>query len=149
MCVIKDFVTDGLVSFFLSFLRCDSQERTLNLYRINNSSKFLLHRELSVVYPGDNAICFAGSLFATIRSMKVLVTGGAGYIGSFMVKRLLDDGHDVVVADSLERGHESSIDKRATLLKGDLLDKVFIDELFSQRSYDCVMHFAAFTSVGE
>src|SRR6266480_2673594 len=81
--------------------------------------------------------------------MKVLVTGGAGYIGSFMVKRLLDDGHDVVVADSLERGHETSLDKRATFEKGDLLDPQFITKLFSDNSFDCVIHFAAYISVGE
>ncbi len=81
--------------------------------------------------------------------MKVLVTGGAGYIGSFMVKRLLDDGHEVVIADSLERGYESSLDSRATFKKGNLLDKEFISQLFDQTSYDCVMHFAAFIAVGE
>src|SRR6266576_24871 len=81
--------------------------------------------------------------------MKVLVTGGAGYIGSFMVKRLLDDGHEVVIADSLERGYESSLDSRATFKKGNLLDKDFINDLFSQTTYDCVMHFAAFIAVGE
>ena len=81
--------------------------------------------------------------------MRVLITGGAGYIGSFMVKRLLDDGHEVVIADSLERGHESSLDKRASFKKGDLLSQPFIEELFSQQSYDCVMHFAAYIAVGE
>jgi UDP-glucose 4-epimerase len=81
--------------------------------------------------------------------MKVLVTGGAGYIGGFMVKRLLDDGHEVVVADSLERGHESAVDKRATLLKGNLLESGFVSQLFSEHQYDCVMHFAAFIAVGE
>jgi UDP-glucose 4-epimerase len=81
--------------------------------------------------------------------MKVLVTGGAGYIGSFMVKRLLDEGHEVVIADSLERGHETSLDNRAKFHKGNLLEPQFISEIFSGSSYDCVMHFAAFISVGE
>src|SRR3984957_16459930 len=81
--------------------------------------------------------------------MKVLVTGGAGYIGSFMAKRLLDDGHIVVVADSLERGHESFLDSRAIFAKGNLLDKSFVDGLFSGNTFDCVMHFAAFIAVGE
>lgn len=81
--------------------------------------------------------------------MKVLVTGGAGYIGSFMVKRLLDDGHEVVVADSLERGHESSLDKRAIFVKGNLLEQEFVSQLFSEHQYDCVMHFAAYIAVGE
>src|SRR5579863_5010198 len=81
--------------------------------------------------------------------MRVLVTGGAGYIGSFMVKRLLDDGHDVVVADSLERGHEASLDPRAIFEKGNLLDSEFISKIFSHHQYDCVMHFAAYIAVGE
>lgn len=81
--------------------------------------------------------------------MKVLVTGGAGYIGSFMVKRLIDDGHEVVVADSLERGHELSLDKRAVFKKGNLQEKSFVAELFYQNNFDCVMHFAAFISVAE
>jgi len=81
--------------------------------------------------------------------MKFLITGGAGYIGSFMVKRLLDDGHEVVVADSLERGYDSSLDPRSKFVKGNLLDTSFINELFSQHSFDCVMHFAAYISVGE
>lgn len=81
--------------------------------------------------------------------MKVLVTGGAGYIGSFMVKRLLDDGHEVIIADSLERGHESSLDKRAIFVKGNLLEPEFVSQLFSEHSYDCVLHFAAYIAVGE
>lgn len=81
--------------------------------------------------------------------MKILVTGGAGYIGSFMVKRLLDDGNEVVVADSLERGHESFLDPRAKFEKGSLLDAEFVTKLFSQYHHECVMHFAAYISVGE
>ena len=88
-------------------------------------------------------------VFVTINGMKVLVTGGAGYIGSFMAKRLIDDGHEVVIADSLERGHELSLDKRAEFKKGNLQEKSFIEELFSQNTFDMVMHFAAFISVAE
>lgn len=80
--------------------------------------------------------------------MNFLVTGGAGYIGSFMVKRLLDDGHTVVVADSLERGHREKLDSRATFLQGNLLDSNFVASLFT-RQYDAVMHFAAYIAVGE
>src|SRR5258706_16212032 len=81
--------------------------------------------------------------------MKILVTGGAGYIGSFMVKRLLDNGHTVVVADSLERGHKEALDSRAQFNQGDLLDNLFVESLFQDNSYDCVMHFAAYIAVGE
>lgn len=80
--------------------------------------------------------------------MRILVTGGAGYIGSFMVRRLLDEGNEVVVADSLERGHEETLDKRAILKKGNLLDKEFVSSLFASK-YDSVMHFAAYISVEE
>jgi UDP-glucose 4-epimerase len=81
--------------------------------------------------------------------MKVLVTGGAGYIGSHMVKLLLDKGHDVVVADSLEKGFQEAVDSRAKFLKGDLLDANFVKEVFANDTYDGVIHFAAYISVGE
>jgi len=81
--------------------------------------------------------------------MKILVTGGAGYIGSFMVKRLLNDGHEVVIADSLERGDASSLDSRATLAKGSLLDKDYLADLFTNHQFDGVIHFAGYISVGE
>lgn len=81
--------------------------------------------------------------------MKILVTGGAGYIGSFMVKELLKRGDEVVVADSLERGHKEVLDSRAKLIVGNLLDKEFIGSLFLDSHYDCVMHFAAYIAVGE
>lgn len=81
--------------------------------------------------------------------MNILVTGGAGYIGSFMAKRLLDGGDDVVVADSLVRGHKTSVDKRATLEVGDLNDNKFLSDLFSKYNFDAVIHFAGFISMGE
>lgn len=81
--------------------------------------------------------------------MRVLVTGGAGYIGSFMAKRLIDDGHEVVVADNLQRGHTHVPDSRILLQEGNLQDPQFIQSLFSQSSIDVVMHFAAYISVGE
>lgn len=81
--------------------------------------------------------------------MKVLVTGGAGYIGSHMVKVLLEKGHDVVVVDSLERGFRSSIDERAKFIEGNLLDKQFVEQVFSTDHYDGVIHFAAYIAVGE
>lgn len=81
--------------------------------------------------------------------MKVLVTGGAGYIGSHMVKVLLDRGHDVVVADSLEKGFQDAVDARAKFLRGNLLDKSFVQQVFANDHYDGVIHFAAYISVGE
>jgi len=80
--------------------------------------------------------------------MKILVTGGAGYIGSFMVRHLLDNNHSVVVADSLEKGYEDAIDSRAEFKKGDLRDLGFVSSLFRYR-FDGVIHFAAYISMGE
>jgi UDP-glucose 4-epimerase len=81
--------------------------------------------------------------------MKILVTGGAGYIGSHMVKILLERGHSVVVADSLEKGFQEAVDPRATFHTGNLLDKTFVSSLFSETKFDGVIHFAAYISVGE
>ena len=81
--------------------------------------------------------------------MNILVTGGAGYIGSFMAKALLDKGHDVVVFDSLERGHRDAIDKRAKFIQGDLKNLATLEALFSKENIDAVMHFAGYTSVEE
>src|SRR3989338_26827 len=81
--------------------------------------------------------------------MKILVTGGAGYIGSFMAKALLDNGYDVIVFDSLERGHRDVVDKRAKFVQGDLKSPEMLDALFSGKNIDSVMHFAAYTSVEE
>ena len=81
--------------------------------------------------------------------MKILITGGAGYIGSFMVKRLLERGDIVVVADSLERGHRDAIDNRAKLYEGNLLDRQFAARVFSENKFDAVIHFAGFISMDE
>lgn len=81
--------------------------------------------------------------------MKILVTGGAGYIGSFMVKRLLSDNHEVTVVDSLERGHKDAIDPRASLKTGNLADSSFLAEVFNGSSFDAIIHFAAYISMGE
>jgi len=80
--------------------------------------------------------------------MNFLVTGGAGYIGSFMTRRLLDEGHSVIVADSLERGKEAFVDKRAKLFTGNLLDKEFVKNLFDEK-FDAVFHFAGYISMAE
>lgn len=81
--------------------------------------------------------------------MKILVTGGAGYIGSFMVKRLLDDNHQVVVLDSLERGYKDAVDKRSEFVGGSLLDRNFLSGVFGNHQFDAIIHFAAYISMGE
>ncbi len=81
--------------------------------------------------------------------MKVLVTGGAGYIGSVTTELLLNKGHEVVVFDSLERGHRSAIDDRAAFEQGNLRDREAICTVMQQTKPDAVMHFAAYALVGE
>lgn len=81
--------------------------------------------------------------------MKILITGGAGYIGSFMVKVAVDRGNEVIVVDSLERGHKEAIGPKAKLVVGDLRDKDFVANIFSKQKFDAVVHFAGYISMGE
>lgn len=81
--------------------------------------------------------------------MKVLLTGGAGYIGSVTTELLLNEGHEVVVFDNLERGHKAAVDKRAKLLVGDLRDAGQIQRAIKNTKPEAVMHFAAYALVGE
>ena len=79
---------------------------------------------------------------------KILVVGGAGYIGSHMVKALLEAGHEVVVLDNLSTGHRELL-TGGTLVEGSLGDRTALDEIFDVHSIGAVMHFAAFSLVGE
>ncbi len=81
--------------------------------------------------------------------MKVLVTGGAGYIGSQMVRQLIENKISVVVVDSLERGHRAAVPPSATLYIGDIGNEKFLREIFSAQKFDAVMHFAGYISMGE
>ena len=79
----------------------------------------------------------------------ILVMGGAGYIGSHTVRHLLDNGYQVAVADNLIYGHREAVDPRAEFIHADLLDKFSLQQLFASRTIEAVIHFAAFTYVGE
>ena len=81
--------------------------------------------------------------------MKILVTGGAGYIGSVCVEDLLNRGHEVAVFDNLTEGHKKAVDQRATFIQGELADKAGISEVIRQVAPVAVMHFAAKALVGE
>lgn len=80
---------------------------------------------------------------------RILVLGGAGYIGSHTVYELLDKGFEVIVADNLETGHRKAVPTQARLHVGDLRDPAFLDELFATESIDAVIHFAGYSLVGE
>ncbi len=82
-------------------------------------------------------------------SMKVLVTGGAGYIGSVVAEELLAAGHKVVVFDDLSRGHRQAVPPGAEFVLGDLADSLKLDSIFRSQKIDAVMHFAAFIEAGE
>ena len=82
------------------------------------------------------------------KEMKILVVGGAGYIGSHMVKMLHHAGHDVVTLDNLSNGYRDSV-LYGEFFEGDIADRPFLDELFSKHQFDGVMHFASFIQVGE
>ena len=91
-----------------------------------------------------------------LKPMKVLVTGGAGYIGSHTSLCLLEEGHDVVVFDNLVNSSAESVlrvqelsGKRVDFREGDLLDQDAIDKVFADHSIDAVIHFAGLKAVGE
>ena len=80
--------------------------------------------------------------------MKILVVGGAGYIGSHMVKQLSKSGTDVITLDNLSCGYKDAV-KYGELIEGNLGDTDILDQIFSEHHIDAVMHFAAFIEVGE
>ena len=81
--------------------------------------------------------------------MKILVVGGAGYIGSVCAELLLDQGHGVTIFDNLSEGHRRALDPRAKFVEGDLVDRQLIEKTLAKQQPDAVMHFAANALVGE
>ena len=81
--------------------------------------------------------------------MKLLVTGGAGYIGSHTVYQLVEAGHDVVVLDALITGHRWAVHEKARLIEGNVGDRALLEQVFSENRFDGVLHFAAFINVAE
>ncbi len=79
----------------------------------------------------------------------VLVTGGAGYIGSVIVKQLIKEGHKVVVLDDLSKGHAEAVHPKAVLVKLNLSDLEELDKVFKKHKFDAVIHMAAFSEAGE
>lgn len=81
--------------------------------------------------------------------MNVLVTGGAGYIGSHAVRRLLSGGHTVAVLDNLYRGHRAAVPEGVAFIETDLRQTETVRAALAEHKIDCVMHFAALAYVGE
>jgi len=79
--------------------------------------------------------------------MRILVTGGAGYIGSVTTRTLLDAGHEVVVIDTLEKGHREAVDARAEFVHGDVGDRAVVGAALAR--VDAVMHLAGYIEVAE
>jgi UDP-glucose 4-epimerase len=81
--------------------------------------------------------------------MNILVTGGAGYIGSATAAKLIEEGHQVTVLDSLVTGHVEAVPAGAVFVQGDLSDQLAMEQVFSSSKFDAILHFAAFIEAGE
>jgi len=81
--------------------------------------------------------------------MNILITGGAGYIGSHCTRIMLDQGYNVVVIDNLSTGYRQSVDSRASFFEIDIHDKDAVKDVLIQQNIDAVIHFAAYSLVGE
>lgn len=81
--------------------------------------------------------------------MKILVTGGAGYIGSHAVKGLLEKGYEVVVVDNLDTGHVEAIPSNIQFYIGDIRNRNFLNDVFEKENIEGIIHFAAHSLVGE
>ena len=81
--------------------------------------------------------------------MNIFVTGGAGYIGSATAEALLKAGHNVTVYDSLVTGHREAVPAGARFIQADIADNQALSRALAEKSYDAVMHFAAFIEAGE
>src|ERR1700743_906554 len=81
--------------------------------------------------------------------MKILVTGGAGYIGGTLTRLLLAQGHTVTVYDNLCHSKRLAVDSNAEFIEGDVADRALLEKTFRHGRFDGVMHFAALIEAGE
>ena len=105
---------------------------------------------------GVRQMVMSHSIIKEENIMKILVTGGAGYIGSHTCVELLNAGYEVVILDNLYNASEKAVDrikeitgKDLTFYKADILDKEAMDKIFADEKPDCVIHFAGLKAVGE
>src|SRR3989441_8905472 len=103
--------------------------------------------------PGTGTACLSRlrSCLAWTDSVgsRILVTGGAGYIGSVVVEQLVSRGHAVVVLDDLSRGHRAAVDPGAEFVQGGIGDRRVLDGLLTRHSFDALVHLAAYALVAE
>jgi len=85
----------------------------------------------------------------TRMAERILVTGGAGYIGSVVVAQLLDRGYEPIVLDDLSHGHRDALSASVRLIVGDIADRALLEQVFTEFQPQAVMHFAAFIEAGE
>ncbi len=81
--------------------------------------------------------------------MRILVTGGAGYIGCHTVKELITDGHEVIVLDNLSKGHKKAVPPQVPFIHGDIADAALLNTVLQKYGIEAVIHFAALSLVGE
>tara|TARA_B100000212_G_C27348009_1_gene522277 strand:+ start:370 stop:1335 length:966 start_codon:yes stop_codon:yes gene_type:complete len=81
--------------------------------------------------------------------MKVIVIGGAGYIGAHIVDSLCEEGHDVLVFDNLNSGFKENLNEKCKFINGDILDSSFLDKVFEQEEFDALIHMAALKSANK
>lgn len=103
-----------------------------------------------MLYSSD-PFCWWNSCYSRkrVNDMRILVLGGAGYIGSHTALELVKAGEEVIVVDNLVTGYRRAVPENATFYQGDIHDFAFLDNLFEKEQIDAVIHFAAYSLVGE
>jgi UDP-glucose 4-epimerase len=81
--------------------------------------------------------------------MNILITGGAGYIGSHITEQLIDKKYDVVILDNLKTGHKKLINQKANFIKGNINNKKLINNIIKQHNIQTIIHLAAYLNVSE
>jgi len=81
--------------------------------------------------------------------MKILVTGGAGYIGSHVTEQLIDRKYNVIILDNLKTGHKRLINQKVNFIRGDINNKKLINNIIKQHNIQTIIHLAAYLNVSE
>lgn len=115
---------------------------------VEKYNTLLQNQELSARQMPDPQAMADGEI-NDVKTKKVLVTGGAGYIGGHLVRELIKQGYDVVVLDNLSTGLRENIDARAMFVEGDLADQNLLRDLFAVNKFEAVFHMAASLEVEE